>query len=173
MLFSLHCGSCILFANKRKSRVLGTLEQETVFLGAGSSTQKGTVSLSRLYFLHTSQFTSHCVLSPATCSMTLNSQPITKSKAGLERKLPFQRWDQAIDRNQPARNTALKEAQRMRYTKCWIVLVAGLLALGPSLSAKNPSEAKTEQDRLPNAGKVMHEILNVPADIPQDLIDKA
>ena len=61
----------------------------------------------------------------------------------------------------------------MRYTKCWIVLVAGLLALGPCLSAKNPSEAKTEQDRLQNAGKVMQEILNVPDDIPQDLIDKA
>jgi len=38
---------------------------------------------------------------------------------------------------------------------------------------KNPSEAKTEQDRLQNAGKVMQEILNVPDDIPQDLIDKA
>jgi len=61
----------------------------------------------------------------------------------------------------------------MRYTKCWIVLVAGLLALGPFLFAKGPREAKTEQDRLQNAGKVMQEILKVPDDIPQDLIDKA
>jgi lipid-binding SYLF domain-containing protein len=61
----------------------------------------------------------------------------------------------------------------MRYTKCWVVLVAGLLALVPFSFAKNPSEAKTEQDRLQNAGKVMQEILNVPDDIPQDLIDKA
>jgi SH3 domain-containing YSC84-like protein 1 len=61
----------------------------------------------------------------------------------------------------------------MRYTKCLIILVAGLLALGPCLFAKNPSEAKAEQDRLQNAGKVMQEILNVPDDIPQDLIDKA
>lgn len=61
----------------------------------------------------------------------------------------------------------------MRYTKCWIVLVAGLLALGPFLLAKGSTEPKTEQDRLQNAGKVMHEILNVPDDIPQDLIDKA
>jgi lipid-binding SYLF domain-containing protein len=68
---------------------------------------------------------------------------------------------------------ALKEAQRMMYTKCWIVIMAGLLALGPCLSAKNPSEARAEQDRLQNAGKVMQEILNVPDDIPQDLIDKA
>jgi lipid-binding SYLF domain-containing protein len=68
---------------------------------------------------------------------------------------------------------ALKEALRMKCTKYWIVLAAGLLPLGPFSSAKNPSEAKAEQDRLQNAGKVMQEILNVPDDIPQDLIDKA
>ena len=61
----------------------------------------------------------------------------------------------------------------MKYTKCCIVLVTGLLALGPFLSAKNPSDAKTEQDRLQNAGTVMQEILKVPDDIPQDLLDKA
>ena len=61
----------------------------------------------------------------------------------------------------------------MKYTKCWIVIMAGLLAFGPSLSARNSSEAKTEQDRLQNAGKVMQEILNIPDDIPQDLLDKA
>jgi lipid-binding SYLF domain-containing protein len=61
----------------------------------------------------------------------------------------------------------------MRYTKCWMVIVAGILAGGPILSARNPSEARSEQDRLQNAGKVMQEILNVPDDIPQDLLDKA
>jgi lipid-binding SYLF domain-containing protein len=61
----------------------------------------------------------------------------------------------------------------MRCTKCWIVIATGLLACGPFSSAKDPSEAKTEQDRLQNAGKVMQEILNVPDDIPQDLLDKA
>ena len=61
----------------------------------------------------------------------------------------------------------------MKYTKCCIALVAGLLAPGPFLSAKGPREAKTEQDRLQNAGKVMHEVLNVPENIPQDLMDKA
>ena len=30
-----------------------------------------------------------------------------------------------------------------------------------------------ETDRLENAGTVMEEILNVPDDIPQDLLDKA
>src|SRR5258708_36619200 len=52
-------------------------------------------------------------------------------------------------------------------------LVVGLFALRPVTSAKNPSEAKTERDRLENAGKVMQEMLHVPDDIPQDLIDKA
>jgi lipid-binding SYLF domain-containing protein len=61
----------------------------------------------------------------------------------------------------------------MRYTKCSIVLVAGVFVLGQISSAKNASEARAEQDRLQNAGKVMQEILNVPDDIPQDLIDKA
>jgi SH3 domain-containing YSC84-like protein 1 len=61
----------------------------------------------------------------------------------------------------------------MNFTKCCIVLVAGLLILGPSSPAKNSDEAKTEQDRLQNAGTVMQEILKVPDDIPQDLIDKA
>jgi hypothetical protein len=116
--------------------------------------------------------------------MRLNFQPITKSKASLERKLPIQRWDpRALTESAPLEgenasvqgetNQALKEALRRNYTKCCIVLVAGLLALGPFLSAKNPSEAKTEQDRLQNAGTVMQEILKVPDDIPQDLIDKA
>src|ERR1700737_671649 len=61
----------------------------------------------------------------------------------------------------------------MRYTKCLIVLLAGQLAWGPFSFAKNPSEEKAEKDPLQNAGKVMQEILNVPDDIPQDLLDKA
>src|SRR3989442_13154954 len=68
---------------------------------------------------------------------------------------------------------AHKEAPQMTYSKCCIVLLAGTFALGPLSFAKNPGEAKTEQDRLQNAGKVMQEILNVPDDIPQDLLDKA
>jgi len=61
----------------------------------------------------------------------------------------------------------------MYFTKCSIVLVAGLLNLGLSTSLNNPGEAKAEQDRLQNAGTVMQEILKVPDDIPQDLINKA
>src|SRR5579864_7663335 len=32
---------------------------------------------------------------------------------------------------------------------------------------------KKEQDRVANAGKVMQEIVNIPDDIPQDVLDKA
>jgi lipid-binding SYLF domain-containing protein len=61
----------------------------------------------------------------------------------------------------------------MSGMKSLIVTMTGLLALGPCLSAKDPSEAKTEQERLQNAGKVTQEILRVPDNIPQDLLDKA
>ena len=72
----------------------------------------------------------------------------------------------------------------MRHTKCWIVAAASLLALAPFSSAKsssnakvsyakNPSNVKAERDRLQNSGKVMQEILNIPEDIPQDMMDKA
>ena len=57
--------------------------------------------------------------------------------------------------------------------KYLMVMAAGLIVLGPMSLAKGPSEAKAEQDRLQNAGKVMQEILAIPDDIPHDLIDKA
>ncbi len=62
----------------------------------------------------------------------------------------------------------------MKHTSRWklttATIAASLLALGSLTFAKT---AKDEHDRLENSGKVMHEILNVPDDIPQDLLDKA
>jgi lipid-binding SYLF domain-containing protein len=52
-----------------------------------------------------------------------------------------------------------------------MVIGAGLLALGPCLSARNPREGRVEQERLQNSLKVMQEILNIPDDIPQGLLD--
>jgi SH3 domain-containing YSC84-like protein 1 len=49
-------------------------------------------------------------------------------------------------------------------------LVAGLLVAVITLPA---SGQKKEQDRVTNAGKVMQEIVNIPEDIPQDVLDKA
>ena len=34
-------------------------------------------------------------------------------------------------------------------------------------------DTEKDQDRLQTSGTVLHEILNVPDDIPQDLLDKA
>jgi len=57
--------------------------------------------------------------------------------------------------------------------KPWVMLMAGLLALAPISLAGSAASLSTEQDRLQNAGKVMQEILQVPDDIPRDLLDKA
>jgi lipid-binding SYLF domain-containing protein len=53
--------------------------------------------------------------------------------------------------------------------------LATLLAAGAFLASTTFAEDKQmkEADRVENAGKVMSEILNVPENIPQDLLDKA
>jgi lipid-binding SYLF domain-containing protein len=45
------------------------------------------------------------------------------------------------------------------------------LAAAPAVAARANNEKET--DRLENAGMVMEEIMNIPDDIPQDLLDKA
>lgn len=56
--------------------------------------------------------------------------------------------------------------------KKWTLLLAGMLAFS-TLAVGKPASEKDEHERLENSGKVMQEILNVPDDIPQDLLDKA
>jgi len=56
--------------------------------------------------------------------------------------------------------------------KFWASLFTGIFltwTISPLLAADDTKEA----DRVENAGKCMSEILNVPEDIPQDLLDKA
>jgi lipid-binding SYLF domain-containing protein len=53
------------------------------------------------------------------------------------------------------------------------IVTIGILALAPFAIAKDAEKGKAEQDRLRNADLVMKEILNVPDNIPQDLLDKA
>jgi lipid-binding SYLF domain-containing protein len=54
------------------------------------------------------------------------------------------------------------------------VVLAGFLFIAPLSFAKPADEnAKDEKNRLENAGTVMQEILDIPDDIPQDLLDKA
>jgi lipid-binding SYLF domain-containing protein len=50
----------------------------------------------------------------------------------------------------------------------FLLVLALLFALSPSSRAQSK-----EQDRVENAGKVMQEIMNIPDDIPQSVIDKA
>ena len=56
-------------------------------------------------------------------------------------------------------------------------LAAGILMIAPvTFAAPSPASDKGDKDeinRLENAGTVVGEILNVPDDIPQDLLDKA
>lgn len=61
----------------------------------------------------------------------------------------------------------------MEFNKRAMFASLTLLALASFTLARNPVNAKDENERLQNSGKVMEEILNVPDDIPQDLIDKA
>jgi lipid-binding SYLF domain-containing protein len=49
----------------------------------------------------------------------------------------------------------------------------GALLIAPAAFARGGEDTKDETKRLENAGTVMDEILNVPDDIPQDLLDKA
>lgn len=56
--------------------------------------------------------------------------------------------------------------------KLLLVGMAIALFAAPMLAAVNKDNEK-ETDRLENAGMVMEEILNIPDNIPQDLIDKA
>ncbi|HXL22716.1 MAG TPA: lipid-binding SYLF domain-containing protein [Candidatus Dormibacteraeota bacterium] len=58
--------------------------------------------------------------------------------------------------------------------KRWATVLAGTLAITPLLFAKAADQdAKDEKDRLQNAGTVIKEVLDIPDDIPQDLLDKA
>ncbi len=55
----------------------------------------------------------------------------------------------------------------------WRVAVVTALALAPFAFAAPKADDVKETDRIQNAGTVIKEILDVPDDIPQDLLDKA
>lgn len=56
--------------------------------------------------------------------------------------------------------------------KVWLSVLATACLCSAPLVTRAADDVK-EVDRVENAGKVMSEILNVPDDIPQDLMDKA
>jgi SH3 domain-containing YSC84-like protein 1 len=54
------------------------------------------------------------------------------------------------------------------------LISAALLLLAPlTFAAGPPEDTKDEDKRLENAGTVLQEIVDIPDDIPQDLLDKA
>ena len=61
----------------------------------------------------------------------------------------------------------------MKIKKRWTVAMIGMLALAPLSFAKDADKAKAQQDRLRNVDTVLKEILKVPDNIPQELLDKA
>lgn len=56
--------------------------------------------------------------------------------------------------------------------KVWVSLLAGFSLIVLPLNSFSADDTK-EVDRVENSGKVMSEILNIPEDIPQDLLDKS
>jgi lipid-binding SYLF domain-containing protein len=60
---------------------------------------------------------------------------------------------------------------------CAVILGSAVALVGfswaPSSSARAKDEEQKENDRIQNAGTVLKEILDVPDDIPRDLLDKA
>jgi lipid-binding SYLF domain-containing protein len=54
--------------------------------------------------------------------------------------------------------------------KLFVCLVVFLISLSTSVFA---ADSEHEQERVKDAGEVLKEILNIPDDIPQDLLDKA
>jgi SH3 domain-containing YSC84-like protein 1 len=61
----------------------------------------------------------------------------------------------------------------MKIKKRWTMLMMGILVLAPLSFAKEADRGKTERERIRNADTVVKEILNVPDNIPQELLDKA
>jgi lipid-binding SYLF domain-containing protein len=57
--------------------------------------------------------------------------------------------------------------------KRWISLIAGALMLAPLALAKAADKEQSDKERIHSASVVLKEILDIPDDIPQDLMDRA
>jgi lipid-binding SYLF domain-containing protein len=67
----------------------------------------------------------------------------------------------------------LEEALVMNLLKRWVVVLIGILAIAPVAFGRDYDRAKKEEERIANSSTVMAETLNVPDNIPRDLLDKA
>src|ERR1700694_983073 len=74
----------------------------------------------------------------------------------------------------PARDAAGSTSRRNEIMRKIISLLMALaITAVPALAAQDKDKDTKETDRLESAGNVLEEILNIPDDIPQDLLDKA
>ena len=55
----------------------------------------------------------------------------------------------------------------------FLTAAVSILALVYVSFARVPDKREDQEARIRNAGKVMEEILDIPVDVPQDLLDKA
>jgi len=54
-----------------------------------------------------------------------------------------------------------------------VLLIASMLGFFAPATVRADDDKTTDQDRIKNSGTVLHEIMDIPDNIPQDLIDKA
>jgi len=54
-----------------------------------------------------------------------------------------------------------------------VIAMTGALGLFAPATVRADDDKTTDQDRIKTAGTVLHEIMDIPDDIPQDVIDKA
>ena len=63
--------------------------------------------------------------------------------------------------------------KKNRYSLVFGIAMAIVGLAWPAISPAKSSDSEKENDRIRNAGTVLKEVLDVPDDIPRDLVDKA
>jgi len=76
-------------------------------------------------------------------------------------------------RKKRRKSKRLEEGLAMTLLKRLATAMIVILAFGPATFARDHNEARKEENRTANSSTVMTEILNVPDNIPRDLLDKA
>jgi len=60
----------------------------------------------------------------------------------------------------------------MMLRKRFAIVIIGILTIAPALFARDHDPAKKQEDRITTSSTVMAEIMNIPDNIPRDLLDK-
>lgn len=102
----------------------------------------------------------------AVITFAINSWVLTNRGFGFEARLISGKANSKED-NPVTRTT------KNAYPVLWMALLALLGATLPRCSFATPADDQKENDRIRNSGTVLKEILNVPDDVPRDLLAKA